>query len=295
VFTSRDRGATWSKPIVVNPPDQKAALFGTIAGGKRPGEAVVGWYGTETTADPNDDKDAWRYYGATTSDYGQHWDIATITKQPFHYGAICTKGLLCAGSANRNLADFSSVGVDPIDGCSIQVFPGDPFNTPASQGQQPAAAYVSRQSPPCGGPASAGATGGATDQPGAPGCRDRTGPVSSFHGRQRATRHGVALAGRSHDSGCGPKGRGNLVKVEVAIGRVGGSRCRFLRPNGTFGRPVSCRKAKYLPARGRSRWRLVAHRRLPRGHYRAWVRGIDAAGNVEHVQRRRNVRRLIVR
>ncbi len=293
VFTSRDRGATWSKPIVVNPLDQKAALFPAIAGGRRPGEAVVGWYGTETSADPNDDKDAWRYYGATTSDFGQHWDVATITREPFHYGAICTQGILCVQGGNRNLADFSSVGVDPTDGCSVQVFPGDPFNTPASQAQEPAAAYAARQSPPCGGSTAAGAAG-----PGSGGtiaCRDRTAPASSFRGRQRATRRGLALAGRSRDRGCGPRGRGHLVEVEVAVGRSVGSRCRFLRPKGTFGPRVACRHASYLRAKGRSRWRFALHARLPRGHYRAWVRGIDAVGNVERVKRRRNVRRLVVR
>jgi hypothetical protein len=286
VFLSRDQGHTWSKPIVVNPPTQKAALFGTIAGGRAPGQAVIGWYGTDTSADPNDEKNEWRYYGATTDDFGEHWNVATITDSPFHYGAICTVGVLC--TSGRELLDFSSVGVDPATGCTVQVFPGDPYNTPSAE-KKDTAAYVARQT------AGACLAGDQSTPAAGPGCRDRQAPTSTFRGRARAGRKGVSLRGRSSDRGCGLRGAGKVARVKVAVGRAVGRRCRYVRANGSFGPVVSCLRTTYLPARGTTAWNFTFRHRLPPGRYVAWVRGIDAAGNVERKARKRNLTRFRVR
>lgn len=292
VFVSRDKGKTWSAPIVVNPPEQKTALFGTLAAGRAPGQAVVGWYATDTTSNPDDTRNQWRYYGATTEDFGQHWNVATITDQPFHHGAICTSGVVC--SSGRELLDFSSVGVDPATGCTVQVFPGDPYNAAGAEDPKPAAAYVARQT--------AGQclrAADSTEQPPTTGggetCRDRTPPTSRFRGRRQASRRGVTLRGRSSDRGCGASGAGTVARVRVAIGRAVGRRCRYARANGSFGPVVSCLRTRYLPARGTTSWRFTYRHRLPRGRYVAWVRGIDAAGNVERKNRRRNLTRFRVR
>ena len=294
VFLSRDKGKTWSAPMVVNPPDQKAALFGTIAAGRAPGQAVVGWYGTDTSDDPDNTKDEWRYYGATTTDFGQHWNVATITSQPFHHGAICTVGVLC--TSGRELLDFSSVGVDPATGCTVQVFPGDPYNTADQSDKKDAAAYVARQTAGtclrADQPTPTKPTGGGT---GGGGCRDRIAPTSTFRGKPKATRRGVTIRGRSRDRGCGAKGAGKVARVRVAIGRAVGRRCRYARANGSFGPVVSCLRTKYLPARGTASWRFTYRHRLPRGRYVAWVRGIDAVGNVERKARKRNLTRFRVR
>jgi hypothetical protein len=289
VFLSRDQGHTWSAPIVVNPPAQKAAVFGTIAAGRAPGQAVVGWYATDTTDDPDDERNEWRYYGATTTDFGEHWNVATITDKPFHYGPICTSGVLC--TSGRELLDFSSVGVDPATGCTVQVFPGDPFNTPGVE-KQNAAAYVSRQTA---GTCLSSDLETPTTTPTRPGCRDRMAPTSRFSGRASARRGGVTLRGRSSDRGCGAGGAGQVTRVRVAIGRAVGKRCRYARANGSFGPVVSCLRTKYLPARGTTSWRFTFRHRLPPGRYVAWVRGIDAAGNVERKARKRNLTRFRVR
>jgi hypothetical protein len=51
-----------------------------------------------------------------------------------HYGDICTQGLFCGlvpgSTGDRNLADFSSLTVDPSTGRLLAVFPGDPSNRP---------------------------------------------------------------------------------------------------------------------------------------------------------------------
>jgi len=60
-------------------------------------------------------------------------------------------------------------------------------------------------------------------------------------------------------------------------------------------RRTSCRKTTYISAKGATKWSLTLKRRLPKGRYQIWVRGIDAAGNVERKSRKRNFKRLTVR
>jgi hypothetical protein len=99
------------------------------------------------------------------------------------------------------------------------------------------------------------------------------------------------LAGRSADRGCG-----RVSRVLVAIARESTRRsCRFLDARGKLGTRRSCLRTTYLRARGRTRWTLRLPARLPRGRYKLWVRGIDAAGNVERKARTRNFIRLRVR
>jgi hypothetical protein len=134
LFTSTDDGQTWSKPIAVPMGDQKAAVFPTIAGGQGAGEAVLGWFGTATSNDPNNTTDQWRYYAATTYDGGKTFATTTVTPDVIHHGDICTQGVFCGlipgQPGNRNLADFASAAVDPATGCAALAIPGDPYNRP---------------------------------------------------------------------------------------------------------------------------------------------------------------------
>jgi hypothetical protein len=70
-----------------------------------------------------------------------------VTQGPIHYGDICNTGILCTGG--RNLLDFSSVGVNPSNGCVMAVFAGDPYDTPKNGKTDEAAPYVSRQKAGC--------------------------------------------------------------------------------------------------------------------------------------------------
>ena len=142
VFTSTDGGQHWASHQV-NSPNLKANVLPGLAGGLARGEVAVDWYGTETSGDPNNPSDQWRYYAATSFDGGSTWSQATVTPTPFHFGDVCTQGILCSG--NRNLLDFSSIAVDPSDGSVFAVFPGDPYDTPQNQATDPAAAYVAKQ------------------------------------------------------------------------------------------------------------------------------------------------------
>jgi hypothetical protein len=129
--------------------------------------------------------------------------------------------------------------------------------------------------------ASAAGSPGTSGGRGPVGCAGGVSPRSRFLVRPRSARRRLILRGRSTDVGCGASGgRGRIVAVRLAVARRVGRRCRFLRTHG-FGPAVACRLTGSVPARGRSRWRLVVHRRLAPGRYVAWASARDAAGNVE--------------
>jgi hypothetical protein len=88
-----------------------------------------------------------------------------------------------------------------------------------------------------------------------------------------------------------------VVRVTVAVWRAQAHRrCRFVTPTGTLTTPRDCGRPLLLLARGTSRWSLRVRLHIPPGRYRAVVRAVDAAGNVEPVGRRSaNVVRLRVR
>lgn len=136
VFTSHDHGTTWSKPQQVNTPDLTADAMPAITAGKRAGQVAVGWFGSSSSRTENDVKDQWRYYVAASTNGGKTFAQSTVTPRVIHYGDICTEGILCgfdptsSGSGDRNLADFSSLAVDPATGALLAVFPGDPENRP---------------------------------------------------------------------------------------------------------------------------------------------------------------------
>ena len=137
---------------------------------------------------------------------------------------------------------------------------------------------------------------GASSRPG-PGCRDTSGPTSRFKRTARtASARRLRLSGTTTDRGCGASRRGTVRRVRLAIARRTGKRCRSLLPSGRLARrAVSCRRTAYVNARGTTRWSFTARRRLPRGRYEIWVRAIDAAGNVERKNRKRNFTRLVLR
>ena len=107
-------------------------------------------------------------------------------------------------------------------------------------------------------------------------------------GRQGAP---VGRTGATSDRGCGSAGRGHVAKVSVAVARrAAHGRCRFAGASGRLGKARSCSHRRYLRAHGTSRWSVRFAHRLPRGHYTAWVRARDAAGNA-----RTNTKRFAVR
>lgn len=134
LFTSHDKGVTWSKPQQVNTHSLTADAMPAITAGARSGQVAVGWFGSSTSKTENDVHDQWRYYVATSTNGGRRFAQSTVTKNVIHYGDICTQGIMCGlvpgSTGDRNLADFSSLAADPATGTLLAIFPGDPQNRP---------------------------------------------------------------------------------------------------------------------------------------------------------------------
>ena len=142
LFSSTDHGATWSKPTDINASGTALALAG-MHGGPRAGQLVIGWYQATSANDPNDLKALWTYQAlestnatsATPAFTTAQLGVKENAQGLVHQGQICTQGILCTtgqlqgvvngdGEGNRNLADFSSVTVDPT-GCAIFTYADD--------------------------------------------------------------------------------------------------------------------------------------------------------------------------
>jgi hypothetical protein len=299
LFRSTDNGRTWQPPETINPSSLPANVLPAIAGGPARGEFLAGWFGTSVSGNPNDTSDVWRYYAAESFDGGQTIGYTTVSPDPLHYQDVCTEGVFCGAPgqpSNRNLFDFSSAGVDPSSGCGALAIPGDPYNNNPSQAHPTdnfnSSAYVSLQTSGC---LSAALAGRAANQPttARSGCLDRVPPRTRLRSKRVAgSRRRIELSGTSSDRGCGPHGRGTVVRVLVAVARVTNGRCSFLQPNGRFARPRRCAPTHDLRARGTRSWALSRSGSFPAGVYRLWFHAVDAAGNVE---RRRSARLVVPR
>ncbi|MCW3064904.1 MAG: exo-alpha-sialidase, partial [Solirubrobacterales bacterium] len=186
LFTSTDEGKTWSAPTRVNEPALTANVFPTLAGGQGRGEAVLGWFGSSTSGDPNNTKNQWRYYAAATYDGGRTFNETAVTPDVIHYGDICTQGIFCGlipgQPGDRNLADFASLALDPASGCAAAAIPGDPYNRPDlpnGANDASSSAYVALQqgASTCFTAANAGKAAGAVGASAAGTCIDRRAPA----------------------------------------------------------------------------------------------------------------------
>ena len=102
-------------------------------------------------------------------------------------------------------------------------------------------------------------------------CTD-SAPPAPGHLRVPAIRP-LRLTGRAGDRGCG-----RIARVEVALARRAGSRCRWYGGRRFARAATSCGRPRWVRATGTESWRL-RFRQLSRGTYQATVRATDAAGN----------------
>jgi hypothetical protein len=114
----------------------------------------------------------------------------------------------------------------------------------------------------------------------APACVDRTPPTASFSSL-KANKQRLRIGGRATDAGCA----GAVVRVELAIARKAGSKCRFVGANGKLTRARRCSQPVFLKAAGTAAWSLSV--KLPRGAYTVQLRARDRAGNVQRAVSRR--------
>ena len=80
----------------VNSGDLKTNVMSAVAAGNKPGQVVVGWYGSQNAKTTRTTR---RASGATTwrarTTTARPGSSAAITPNVFHYGDICTVGILC--------------------------------------------------------------------------------------------------------------------------------------------------------------------------------------------------------
>jgi hypothetical protein len=132
------------------------------------------------------------------------------------------------------------------------------------------------------GPAPAASASSASGRPSTR--SDRSRPTAALLKGKRgasATHGKLLLHGRASDTGCvaAISVAGKVVRVEVAISRKSGRKCRFLTAAGGLTKARSCSKPVWLKAKGTTAWTFATKRRLPRGTYAIQVRARDAAGN----------------
>jgi hypothetical protein len=115
-------------------------------------------------------------------------------------------------------------------------------------------------------------------------------PGSKFTRGNRVRRRGIRLRGLAlARGGC------RVRRVQVAVARRTGKRCRFLRADGRFTKRRRCARPVFLRASGTTRWRFSLNLRLPRGRYVAYSRAADTAGTIERWGGKRKVLRARVR
>ena len=130
---SRDKGKTWTKPIVLG---KDLGIVNTrfpVAVAGDPGRAAIGFLGSTTKGDGSAATflGRWDLYVAFTTDYGKTWKTVNATPEhPVQVGPICTSGTTCGSS--RNLLDFNDMVIDPktgyvvvaiADGCPVTTVP----------------------------------------------------------------------------------------------------------------------------------------------------------------------------
>jgi hypothetical protein len=116
-------------------------------------------------------------------------------------------------------------------------------------------------------------------------------------------RNGIAATGRAVGFRCvrGRARRDRVARVQVAVARRVGSRCRYLTSRGRLTRARSCNRNEWLRARlgriraGKVPWTFRTRARLPRGTYELRVRAIDRSGTVEKQPRRHARKRFRIR
>jgi hypothetical protein len=104
-------------------------------------------------------------------------------------------------------------------------------------------------------------------------CADASPPTAKLS-KATAKQRKLRLRGRASDQGCS-----SLARVEVAISRKAGRRCRFVAAAGMLTKTRKCSKRVFLRAKGTATWTLRVKRKLPRGRYAIAVRATDRAGN----------------
>lgn len=108
---SRNKGATWSKPVVASGSLPAASMPSIVAGDA--GRVSIAYYGTSKKGDPNFNSGPWHVYvsqSVNALSAKPSFAVARVTEHTNHVNPICTAGLECSADQDRgddrNLIDF---------------------------------------------------------------------------------------------------------------------------------------------------------------------------------------------
>jgi hypothetical protein len=293
---SKDFGKSWSKPVLVSSaPGQLAFWPWAVAGDA--GKLSIVWYQSDKLADLDCEASFIRIYEAhitgALDPATMHTDVVNASGRPIGDNQVCQGGTGCvATGGDRRLGDYFTNALDE-NGC-VMIASGDVMTKDGiTGGPLPTSLPVFiRQTA---GPALRGnkeCSGGLVAAARKAACRDRSAPASRIAKGSRIGPHNIRVVGTSRDRGC-RKGKARasagVARVSVAVGRVVGGKCRFLRASGSFSPARSCSRPIYLKARGTKTWHFDLVASFPAGTYKVTVRATDAKRNVERPGKRQKI------
>jgi len=120
----------WSTPIQIDQTGATANLYPWIAGGGN-GRADLVWY-AGTGVSNSDPTNQWvvRFAQLHATNQGLAVDQTVASDHVIHYGEICTTGVTCGVTGNRNLLDFFTDAITP-DGRAVIAWADDATSTGA--------------------------------------------------------------------------------------------------------------------------------------------------------------------
>ncbi len=110
---SKDKGETWSAPMVVNK-TRGTHVFPWVAAGDA-GRINIAFASSSATS-PNDLDGIWNIemvQSLNALDAKPAFTQTRVSEKPIHIGQVCTAGIACAVGGDRSLLDFIEVQLDP--------------------------------------------------------------------------------------------------------------------------------------------------------------------------------------
>lgn len=303
---STDFGKTWSAPTTIaSPPNARVLWPWAVAGDA--GKLSIVWYQTNKLVDPDCEPSDTYIYEArvdnATDPATRTVSVTDASQRPIHQNSICQGGTDCVATGkDRRLGDFFTNAIDDrgcvmiASGDTTQVDPntGGPMATslPIFMKQDDGAKLVGSGS--CGPREKA-------ENPGQPTCRDRRPPATTLPLKgYRHRGHRLRFRGTARDLGCKAAhglsaSHGRVKRVDISLARVLPKGCAFVSRKGRLTPKRSCNKPILMKVRGTRHWHFSITVHVPRGNYRAVVRGVDTFGNKEKPTHRRNQIRFRIR
>ena len=154
LVSSKDQGATWTSPVLINAAPAATAVMPWIVAGDA-GRIDVGFYGSPDRNAPTFNYGPWNVYLVQSLDADQtapHFAQQVMTDRPNHITPICLSGLGCTTdtgpAGDRNLGDFFGVALDSAGRAVISFADGDNQlgkNAGQPESAPPAFAHLVRQ------------------------------------------------------------------------------------------------------------------------------------------------------